>query len=104
GMCWLFIALCRASEFPARTVWVPKYCYPEFYLEDADGHGYWFPCRVAGTREFGGINEHRPIWQKGDNFRVPERPREMTHYIPPELTVKGIEPGVNFVRELVNGK
>jgi hypothetical protein len=104
GLCWLFIALCRASEIPARTVWVPKYCYPEFYLEDADGHGYWFPCRVAGTREFGGINEHRPIWQKGDNFRVPERPREMTHYIPPDLTGKGADPTVNFVREATNGK
>lgn len=104
GMCWLFIALCRASEFPARTVWVPKYCYPEFYLQDADGHGYWFPCRVAGTREFGGINEHRPIWQKGDNFRVPESPREVTHYIPPFLTGKGSEPGRNFVREAIDGK
>jgi hypothetical protein len=103
GMCWLFIALCRASEIPARTVWVPKYCYPEFYLQDADGHGYWFPCRIAGTREFGGINEHRPIWQKGDNFRIPERPRESVHYLPPELTGKGAEPSRNFVREAIAG-
>jgi hypothetical protein len=99
GLCWLFIALCRATEIPARTVWVPKYCYPEFYLEDAEGDGYWFPCRVAGTREFGGINEHRPIWQKGDNFRLPERPREAVHYIPPDLTGKGGEPSVTFIRE-----
>lgn len=99
GLCWLFIALCRASEVPARTVWVPKYCYPEFYLQDAEGEGYWFPCRVAGTREFGGIDEHRPIWQKGDNFRTPDRPREAVRYIPPELSGKGGEPSVNFVRE-----
>lgn len=104
GMCWLFIALCRSMEIPARTVWVPKYCYPEFYLQDEEGHGYWFPCRVAGTREFGGINEHRPIWQKGDNFHPPERPREMVHYLPPEVTVKGNKPSVKFIREaLANG-
>jgi transglutaminase-like putative cysteine protease len=101
GLCWLFIALCRASEVPARTVWVPKYCYPEFYLQDADGQGYWFPCRVAGTREFGGINEHRPIWQKGDNFRTPERPREAVRYLPPEFSGKGGEPDVTFVREAI---
>jgi hypothetical protein len=101
GLCWLFIALCRASEIPARTVWVPKYCYPEFYLQDEEGAGYWFPCRVAGTREFGGIDEHRPIWQKGDNFRTPERPRAAVPYIPPELSGKGGEPFVNFVREIV---
>ena len=28
----LFIALCRAHGIPARTVWVPDHCYPEFYL------------------------------------------------------------------------
>jgi hypothetical protein len=101
GLCWLFIALCRASDIPARTVWVPKYCYPEFYLQDEEGAGYWFPCRVAGTREFGGINEQRPIWQKGDNFRTPERPREAVRYIPPELSGKGGEPSVKFVRDIV---
>lgn len=101
GLCWLFIALCRASEVPARTVWVPKYCYPEFYLQDAEGHGHWFPCRVAGTREFGGINEHRPIWQKGDNFRTPERPREAVRYLPPEFSGKGGEPSVKFIREAI---
>jgi hypothetical protein len=102
GLCWLFIALCRASEIPARTVWVPKYCYPEFYLQDEDSSGYWFPCRVAGAREFGGINEHRPIWQKGDNFRTPERPREPDRYIPPFWTAKVNEPSVKFVRDIVS--
>ena len=99
GLCWLFIALCRASDIPARTVWVPKYCYPEFYLAAADGEGYWFPCRVAGPREFGGIDERRPIWQKGDNFRVPERPRQALHYLPLNLTGKGGEPSVTFVSD-----
>ena len=72
----LFIALCRASDIPARTVWVPGHCYPEFYLEDDEGKGHWFPCQAAGSRAFGGIPEQKPILQKGDNFSVPENPRE----------------------------
>ena len=52
-------------------VWVPGHCYPEFYLEDAEGRGHWIPCQAAGTRAFGSMPEHRPILQKGDNFRVP---------------------------------
>ena len=68
----LFIALCRDIGVPARTVWVPGHCYPEFYLEDDSGKGFWFPCQAAGTRAFGGIPEQRPILQKGDSFSVPE--------------------------------
>jgi hypothetical protein len=98
----LFIALCRASEIPARTVWVPKFCYPEFYLEDADGEGYWFPCQLIGEEIFGGTTEQRPIWQKGDNFRVPERPRA-ERYIPPTLDGKGGNPQVTFLRDAVAG-
>ncbi len=69
----LFIALCRANRIPARSVWIPDHCYPEFYLEDAQGKGHWFPCQVAGAREygpFGEMYETRPILQKGDDFRV----------------------------------
>jgi hypothetical protein len=69
----LFIALCRANKIPARAVWVPGHTYPEFYLEDGQGNGHWFPCQAAGElREFGAIVEDRPILQKGDNFKVPE--------------------------------
>ena len=68
----LFIAICRAADIPARTVWVPGHCYPEFYLVDDKGAGHWFPCQSAGSREFGGITEIRPILQKGDNFRPPK--------------------------------
>ncbi len=45
-----------------------------FYLQDAPGRGYWFPCQLAGGREFGQINDHRPILMRGDNFKVPEKP------------------------------
>lgn len=98
----LFIALCRASGIPARTVWVPDHCYPEFYLEDAAGNGYWFPCQAAGTRDFGGIPEHRPILQKGDNFQVPERPRERQRYVAEYLTGKGGSPKVKFIGRTVD--
>jgi hypothetical protein len=102
----LFIALCRASKVPARTVWVDGHCYPEFYLEDDDGHGHWFPCQAAGTRDFGGIPETRPILQKGDNFKDPDRPRERQRYVSEFLKGAGIkgggQPKVKFVREIVN--
>jgi hypothetical protein len=86
-------------------VWVQGHCYPEFYLVDAKGKGYWFPCQAAGTRAFGGIPEHRPILQKGDNFRDPDRPKEPLRYVNEFVkgsAVKGGgKPRVEFVRELV---
>ncbi|MBW3599611.1 MAG: transglutaminase domain-containing protein [Planctomycetes bacterium] len=78
----LFIALCRANGIPARTVWVPGHCYPEFYLEDAAGRGHWIPCQAAGDRAFGRMAESRPILQKGDNFRTPEERRPVRYAHP----------------------
>jgi Transglutaminase-like superfamily len=80
GRSMLFIALCRANKVPARMVWVEGHAYPEFYLEDAAGKGYWFPCESAGTRAFGEMPLARTILQKGDNFRVPERPKDRLRY------------------------
>jgi transglutaminase-like putative cysteine protease len=97
----LFIALCRASGVPARTVWVQGHSYPEFYLEDKKGEGHWFPCQAAGTRAFGEMPDHRPILQKGDNFRAPNS-RERKRYLPETLDGKGGRPSVKFVRELVS--
>ncbi len=97
----LFIALCRANKIPARTVWVPGHCYPEFYLEDESGSGHWIPCQAAGDREFGGISEGKPILQKGDNFRVPEK-RKTQRYVAETLTGKGGRPQVEFVRRRVD--
>ena len=98
----LFIALCRASGIPARTVWVPGHCYPEFYLEDDEGQGHWFPCQAAGSRAFGGIPEQRPILQKGDNFRPPYSTRERQRYLAEHLTGAGGRPKVRFIRQLVS--
>ena len=71
GMTSLFIAMCRAVKIPARMVWVTDHCYPEFYLEDKDRNGQWYPCQVAGSHSFGSMPDIRPILQKGDNIRVP---------------------------------
>ena len=101
----LFIAICRAAGVPARTVWVPGHCYPEFYLTDKEGNGHWFPCQAAGTREFGGITETRPVLQKGDNFRPPKKGRDRQRYMSEHLTGTpspgGGKPRVRFVRETV---
>ncbi|EKK03267.1 transglutaminase domain protein [Rhodopirellula baltica SH28] len=76
----LFVALCRNAGIPARMVWIPGHCYPEFYLEPKDAKpergelaGTWYPCQAAGTEQFGGMLEARPVLQKGDRFRVPEQ-------------------------------
>jgi len=69
----LFVALCRNAGIPARMVWIPDHAYPEFYLQDQDRNGTWFPCQAAGTRQFGRMDEYRPVLQKGDRFKVDEK-------------------------------
>ena len=99
----LFIALCRAKKIPARTVWIPDHCYPEFYLEDAEGNGHWIPCEAAGTRSFGAMATGKPVLQKGDNFRVPEK-REPQRYVAELLkatSVAGAPPTVVWHRRLI---
>jgi transglutaminase-like putative cysteine protease len=101
----LFIALCRVNKIPARLVWVPDHCYAEFYLEDAEGQGHWFPCELAGTRNFGQMPQPRPILQKGDNFKVPEK-KERQLYVSEHLrglpaSPGGGKPKVSWVRELL---
>ncbi len=101
----LFIAMCRVSGIPARTVWVPDHCYPEFYLVDGEGKGYWFPCQAAGTRAFGEMPEQRPILQKGDNFRVPEKKRPQRYvaeFLSGTTIQGGGKPKVRWVRELLD--
>ncbi|MCA9268874.1 MAG: transglutaminase family protein [Planctomycetales bacterium] len=93
----LFIALCRASDVPARTVWIPDSCYAEFLLADASGEFHWLPCRLTGEREFGQTDCEMPVLQKGDNFRVPQQ-REAVRYMPEFLKGAGGSPDVDFVR------
>ncbi|HTU23776.1 MAG TPA: transglutaminase-like domain-containing protein [Pirellulales bacterium] len=91
-MASLFIALCRASKIPARTVFVPQHVYPEFYLWDDDDHGHWFPCQTDGMRQFGGISETGPIVQKGENLHDAERPKEKMRLVPENLKVSAAKP------------
>jgi hypothetical protein len=99
----LFIAMARAEGIPARTVWVEGHCYPEFYLVDADGQGWWYPCQAAGTRSFGGMPDQLPILQKGDSFRDPDRPgktlRYVSEFIKGSATDGGGSPKVTWIRE-----
>ena len=101
----VFVALCRAARIPARCVWIPNHCYPEFYLEDDQGEGHWFPCQVAGTRNFGNMPEYLPILQKGDRFVVPERKGDVMRYIQDyvrsEHNLGRKDPRVEFVRQLL---
>jgi hypothetical protein len=84
-------------------VWVEGHCYPEFYLVDATGKGWWFPCQAAGTRSFGAMPDQLPILQKGDTFRDPDRPGKSLRYVSEFLkgaTVKGSgDPRVEWIRE-----
>jgi hypothetical protein len=101
----LFVALCRASGVPARSVWVPDHTYSEFYLEDGSGLGHWFSCQSAGTPTFGYVVEFAPILQKGDSFRPPkpgmERQRYMAEFFAGVTTPGGGKPEVEFIREKV---
>ena len=112
GRSALFIALCRAAGVPARIVWVNEHCYAEFYMEDPDGEGVWLPIESAGTRAFGEMPLvrgtevlERVVLQRGDNFRVPERPRERLRYASDYLTGSPLpgsgKPSVKYIREVV---
>lgn len=99
----VFVAICRAMRIPARMVHVLMHCYPEFYLEDAQGEGHWFPCQAAGTRQFGTMEEYRPILQKGDRFKTPERPlRRYVAEFFQAAAVRGADPRPRFVQELLD--
>jgi hypothetical protein len=101
GLTGLFIALCRAEKIPARTVWVPDYCYAEFYLEDSAGKGHWFPCELKEKTVFGTVSNDYMILQKGDSIEVPEK-KEPQRFVPEFVKVKGTgRPKVSFVRQVM---
>jgi len=99
----LFIALCRTYKVPARMVWVHEHSYPEFCLVDEAGQQVWFPCESAGSRAFGEMPTPRTILQKGDSFKMPERPREVMRYASDYATAENrpgaAKPRIKFVRQ-----
>ena len=104
----LFVALCRAADIPARTVWVPEFSYAEFYLLDKKGEGHWIPCSPAGTKAFGEMLDTKPVLAKGDNFRPPYgQPRASAVYPGvsdrlPATPQGGGRPSVQFIHEMTN--
>lgn len=102
----LFVALCRDAEIPARMVWVPEFCYAEFYLVDKHGEGHWLPCSPAGAKAFGEMPDTKLVLLKGDNFRPPdvrERQRCLQSYLNAAPGAKGTQrPTVQWIGQLVN--
>ena len=99
----LFVAMCRTHKVPARIVWVHEHNYAEFCLVDAEGKPHWFPCESSGTRAFGEMPLARTILQKGDNFRVPERPRDRLRYASNFMVAEGLpgsgKPKVRYIQQ-----
>ena len=75
----VFVALCRASDIPARLVWLPNHNWAEFYLTDEKGEGHWIPAHTSAYAWFGWTGAHELVLQKGDNIRIPElgRPQRL---------------------------
>jgi hypothetical protein len=102
----LFVALCRDAEVPARLVWVPEFCYAEFYLVDKNNNGHWLPCSPAGAKAFGEMPDTKLILAKGDNFKPPDV-RDRQRYIRTGLIAhpgaqNAGKPSVQWVGQQVN--
>ncbi|WP_254510451.1 transglutaminase-like domain-containing protein [Anatilimnocola floriformis] len=97
----VFVACCRAHKVPARVLFIPDATQAEFYLEDADGKGMWFPVVLKGEKAFGFRPTATVILQRGDNIRVPEM-KDPQRFVAEHLTGKGNtggKPEVEFVRK-----
>ncbi|MDO4574782.1 MAG: transglutaminase-like domain-containing protein [Planctomycetia bacterium] len=98
----LFAAICQAKKIPVRTVWFPEHCYSEFYLEDETGQGHWFPCQLAGDREFGERKQPNVILLKGDRFASMTKKGKFYRFLPLEVKTKGeSRPTFSEVRRVV---
>jgi len=100
----LFIAMCRAHRVPARMVWADGMVYAEFYLENDQETGDWYPCQLDNRFEFGRMTTPRVITQKGDNIKVPGvkgRRRYVRELVTGSTRSGGAHPQVTFVRQTV---
>jgi hypothetical protein len=97
----LFVSMCRYHRIPARMVWVDGGSYAEFMLVDAQDQAHWFPCNLAGLREFGSLSEPRIILQKGEYLKIPEK-SDRQKFVAEHMTCQTVtKPIVEFVRELL---
>jgi hypothetical protein len=95
----VFVALCRATNIPARLVWVPNHNWAEFYLTDVEGQGHWIPAHTAGYSWFGWTGAHELVIQKGDKIRIPER-HKTERLISDWEQHRGARPKVKYTGEL----
>ncbi len=98
----VFIALCRAHKVPARMVWADNGEYAEFYLQNDQGEGRWYPVVLEGKPEFGQMTNPRIIIQKGDNIRVPEK-KQRQRFVVEHVRGRGggARPRVRFLRDVL---
>ena len=66
-----FIAICRASGIPARTVQIPGHCYPEFYLDDDKGRGIGSRPRFRARRISAASSRTRRSCRRATPFAFP---------------------------------
>ena len=95
----VFLALCRASNIPARLVWVPNHNWTEIFLADESGEGHWLPVHTAAYHWFGWTGAHELVLQKGDRIRVPERARQF-RLMDDWAQGSGKRPEIRFTAEL----
>lgn len=95
----VFVALCRASEIPARLVWVPNHNWAEFYLKDHQGEGHWIPAHTSAYSWFGWTGAHEMVLQKGDSIRVPEKSKPL-RLMADWMRCQGRRPQVRYYGEV----
>ncbi len=96
----VFVALCRASNIPARLVWIPNHNWAEFYLVNHEGEGHWIPVHTAAYSWFGWTGVHELVLQKGDNVYIPER-RLRERLVSDWMQWQGARPEVSFSANLI---
>lgn len=74
-MAGIIVALCRATNIPARLVWVPNHNWSEIYLTDHSGQGHWIPMHTGCYQWLGWTGVHELVIQKGDRVTPPHETR-----------------------------
>lgn len=95
----VFVALCRASDIPARLVWVPNHNWAEFYLTDEQGEGHWIPAHTSAYSWFGWTGAHELVLQKGDSIRIPELPKPQ-RLLEDWMRRSGVKPDARYFANL----
>ena len=102
GINGLFVAVCRSLGIPARIVWtLPSSCHCEFYLEDGESHGFWFPTDLTQRGMFGKRESTGPIFQRGDSFQPPWDRAQRLHMLNESIRAGAVgeKPEHKYIRE-----